>query len=277
MNPVLIDREVARRYAAEADAIMSRGGYEAPDGRTIRIAAALTDAIEHTVLHAATERVARPDISGGVSKVQVVNRSSLDAARSLLDAGRRPVVLNFANAFKPGGGYKNGARAQEESLCWSSGLVKTLEGQRAFYDASHATRDELGTDAMIYSPDVPVFRRSSGALLGEPLGMSFLTVAAPNAARLAGRENEIEPAFRRRIPRILAAGLLHGHDAIVLGAWGCGAFRCDPAMVAGVFASELSGDFAGAYREVVFAILDWSAERRMIAPFERALGGTKET
>ena len=83
VNPVLIDREVARRYAAEADAIMSRGSYATPDGRTIHIAAALTDATEHAVLYAASERVARPDTSGGVSRVQVVNRSSLDAARCL--------------------------------------------------------------------------------------------------------------------------------------------------------------------------------------------------
>ncbi len=46
----------------------------------------------------------------------------------------------------------------------------------------------------------------------------------------------------------------HGHDSIVLGAWGCGAFHNDPEMIARLFKEALTGDLQGAYRHVVFAV-----------------------
>ena len=77
--------------------------------------------------------------------------------------------------------------------------------------------------------------------------------------------------MRSRIAKVLEIGLTHGHDAIVLGAWGCGAFGNDPTLVAGLFRDALTGPYRGAYRRVEFAILDWSPERRFLGPFERAL------
>jgi uncharacterized protein (TIGR02452 family) len=71
---------------------------------------------------------------------------------------------------------------------------------------------------------------------------------------------------------VLSLGVRYGHDAIVLGAWGCGAFRNDGNEIADLFHEALSESFKGAYRRVIFAIVDWSPERRFIGPFEARFG-----
>lgn len=63
-----------------------------------------------------------------VTRVQVTNESTLQAARRLVDDGMRPLSLNPANGVNPGGGFLHGAHAQEEALCRSSALFQTLVG-----------------------------------------------------------------------------------------------------------------------------------------------------
>jgi uncharacterized protein (TIGR02452 family) len=74
---------------------------------------------------------------------------------------------------------------------------------------------------------VPVFQTDDGVeLLEEPYPLGIITSPAVNAAKLdAARHGEIAPAMWQRIVKVLAIGVLHGHDSIVLGAWGCGAFE----------------------------------------------------
>ncbi len=54
---------------------------------------------------------------------------------------------------------------------------------------------------------------------------------------------------------------------LVLGAWGCGAFANDPHRTATDFRQALENDFSGAFTEIVFAITDWSRERKFLGPF----------
>lgn len=70
---------------------------------------------------------------------------------------------------------------------------------------------------------------------------------------------------------VLSIAVIHGHRSLVLGAWGCGVFRNDPQLVAETFQDFLFVDVAsrGAFDRIVFAILDWSAEKRFIGPFQR--------
>ncbi len=58
-----------------------------------------------------------------------------------------------------------------------------------------------------------------------------------------------------RILKVLAAGVHHGHDSIVLGAWGCGAFGNRSSEIAPLFRKALEASFRGAYRRVAFAIV----------------------
>jgi uncharacterized protein (TIGR02452 family) len=62
----------------------------------------------------------------------------------------------------------------------------------------------------------------------------------------------------------------YGHRALVLGAWGCRAFGNDSARLARDFRELLETEFLGAFCEVLFAIADWSPERKLLGPFRDA-------
>jgi uncharacterized protein (TIGR02452 family) len=184
-------------------------------------------------------------------------------------------ALNFASARHPGGGFWRGARAQEESLCRSSALYVCIR-ESAMYAHHSLLRDTMYTSWVIYSPDVPVFRDDDGALLEAPWRCAFITCPAPNVKVLLERDRsrsrELPSVYDDRIARVLSVAAGHGHDAIVLGAWGCGAFGGDAELVAERFHHALRTDFRGVFAEVVFAILDTSRDRRTIDPFLRRFG-----
>ena len=199
--------------------------------------------------------------------VQVSNETTLGASWRLVERGMHPLALNFANGLHAGGGFLGGARAQEEVLCRSSALYQALVGDPMY--AAHAVRRECdSTDWAIYSPDVPVFRRDDGTALERPWLLDFITCAAPVAHRIG--QPRAGDLLQRRIHRVLAIARAYGHPALVLGAWGCGAFNNDPHRTASDFRQALETEFRGAFAEVVFAIADWSPERRFLGPFRDA-------
>ena len=94
------------------------------------------------------------------------------------------------------------------------------------YHHHRARKDPMYTTWVIYSPDVPVFRLDEGQLLDEPYFCSFLTSPA---CAMSGplydpdrRGDEIRRAMEARVERVLGVAALHGHEVLVLGAWGCG-------------------------------------------------------
>ena len=133
----------------------------------------------------------------------------------------------------------------------------------------YAFHREQGTaassDWCIYSPDVPVFRTDDGLTLDEPWLTSFITAAAPVAYKVGQQESA--ELLAARILRVLEVAKAFGHDTLVLGAWGCGAFGNDPRQTARDFRNALEKRFDGAFKEVVFAVADWSPERKFLGPF----------
>lgn len=83
-----------------------------------------------------------------------------------------------------------------------------------------------------------------------------------------------------RVGKLGAAEAGREADAIVLGAFGCGAFRNDPHEVAALFEEVLMEDsMLGLYKKVVFAILDDSnapAGSGNIKPFMQKFSGTAQ-
>ena len=253
--------------AQETVEILGRGDYPAPSGRTVSIAGSLARAVQGTILYRPDEldellRSLPAAAPGTETRTEVTDETTLAAAHRLRAPGTVPFALNFASAKNPGGGFLNGAHAQEEGLARSSGLYESLRSAREYYDFHRAQRDLLYSDHMIYSPDVPVFRDDDGRLLEEPYEVAFLTSPAPNrgAIRDAEKAARIGEVLRLRARKLLAVALANGHRRLVLGAWGCGVFRNDPAEVAEVFAEQIrpDGPFAGCFEHVVFAVWDTS-------------------
>ena len=263
-----IDRVLAARYGGEAVAIGECGHYRASSGLTIDITALLSSAVKGTVSYPPDSQIPGAMASQYDTVIEVVNETTLSAGKRLMDFACHPVLLNFASAINPGGGFLTGARAQEEYLARSSCLYASIRSN-PMYAFHRANYDPLYTDYLIYSPGVPVIRDDSGTLLGVPYTIAMITCAAANANHVpAERRQEIGPAMSQRICKVLSAGIAQGHDGIVLGAWGCGAFGNDGHEIASLFHDALSNKFKGTYRRVIFAIVDWSHDRRFIGPFE---------
>ena len=269
-----VPRDTARAYGAEALAIGERGAYTSPAGTAVSVAELIAAARAGTVSYPPGQALPAGDARRWETAVEVVNETTLSAARRLLDDGYPPVALNFAAATAPGGGFRDGARAQEEYLAWSSGLYACLRDDPMYSFHRSQTWTPFYSDYAIYTPRVPVFRADSGELLAQPYPVSVISSAAVNARKVPQADRpRIAAVMQARIERVLAVGHAHGHEAIVLGAWGCGAFANDPEQIAALFRSALAGPFAGVYRRVVFAIVDWSPEQGTIGPFARALAG----
>ncbi len=251
-----------RLIANDTLEILEKGSY-LYEGRTVDISLALENAVERTI-QLMPEDSAGAFRNTGVfpTKIEVVNETSLEGARALLDAEEPPgsvCVLNFASAKNPGGGFLKGADAQEESLARVSGLYVCLKDQE-MYAHHRMLNDAIYTNRMIYSPDVPVFRDDEGSLLAQPYLVSFVTAPAANTKALSRRfgfdEGAVEAVMRERIVRVL--GLMHemGHEAIVLGAWGCGVFANPPRTIARLFGQALTTKFFGCFSRIRFSILD---------------------
>lgn len=264
----MANRQQRLEIANETLAILARGTYEI-DGMTVQLSAALDEMRNGTELYTPSDLELLVD---SISKqpqfeteISVCNCTTFAAARSLLAAGySNPLCLNFASAKNPGGGFLSGSQAQEECLARASALYESLVTQMTYYEINRAHSSSLYTNHMIYSPRVPVFRTDDDALLQEPYFVSILTSPAVNAG--AVRKNEpssvslIQQTMQTRIRSVLTVARKHGHDAIVLGAWGCGVFGNDPYNIATWFADALFEDsrFAGLFNRVVFGVLDFA-------------------
>ena len=64
---------------------------------------------------------------------------------------------------------------------------------------------------------------------------------------------DLQALHERRLRRILDVAAVQGAEAIVLGAFGCGAFRNDPKVVAAA-AKAVVADYLHAFRAIEFAV-----------------------
>ena len=89
-------------------------------------------------------------------RIKIINSDSFQAGRNYDNS----LVMNFANAHHPGGGFLLGANAQEESLCRCSTLYASLTSETAseMYRYNNSRISKVESDYMLLSPDVVVLR-----------------------------------------------------------------------------------------------------------------------
>lgn len=190
------------------------------------------------------------------AEFRVVNADSFDAAY-LLD---HALVMNFANAHRPGGGFLTGARAQEESLCRCSTLYASIASAKAkeMYDYNNALGDPCDSDYMLLSRYVYVFQDKDLNRLDNPFWTSVVTVPAPNKNGRASSvsQEKLDSVMLGRLRKMLFMAAHEGYRKLVLGAWGTGAFGHDTRMVAEYFYTLFFEEgFNEFFETVVFAIL----------------------
>ena len=203
--------------------------------------------------------------------VEVVAGDCVDAAIELVRQGHRPALLNMANEVQPGGGWRTGATAQEEDLFRRSDLHTRL-ARDAFYP--------LPEHGCVYTPRARFFRaaREAGyAFAAAPTLLGVVTCAAyatpqTRGARLAPAAEE---GTRLKLRAICSAARVHDHDALVLSAFGCGAFANPPTAIAALV-SEVALEYSRHFSRIVVAVVDDAAALRNgasnLEAFERAFG-----
>ena len=201
------------------------------------------------------------------TRVVVANVDTATALRALqpeFDA----VALSLATA-KCGGGYSKGSRTQEAELCrlmpplyWQLRCLKNRPSRCEV----HYTRTILARQPGRYQ-------------LVAPLQVAVISAAMPNVVAMPNGDQTFEPGSDEwtedvalRLRAVLSAALQAGHDALILGAFGC-SIGNPPALVANMFATTLaSAEFRGRFSLVVFAILEPGAgDRGNLAQFRAEL------
>ncbi len=226
------------------------------------------------------------------SVITVEENLALLSAKEYVNQGKKTAVLNFANPIEPGGGVLRGANAQEEYICRASNLYNCLTGETAsaYYRYHNSLLGEdgleecfLSSDKIIYSPDIIVFKEDVNYIKKTNLPfqqiytenwmqINVLTCAAPYFldADFLIDDEKLLCLFKKRIKNILEVAIEHEIQAIILGAFGCGAFSNPPEIVASAFKGVFEEDrYKNAFENVTFAIKRSFSVCRNLKAFER--------
>ena len=181
-------------------------------------------------------------------------------------------VMNFANAFHAGGGVVNGAGAQEECLCRTSTLYPLIYRRTlrdTFYRFHHEKNTPKASDSLIYTEGVIICKTDTDLPERMPkedwVTVDVITIAAPDLRNkpnihfdlVNGGVNmnhaELFGYHVKRAIHMLTCAAAKGADILVLGAFGCGAFRNDPEVVARAYKTALL-EFPKVFDKIEFAV-----------------------
>ena len=216
-----------------------------------------------TMLYLRDYEAVNPTVKCMVPNITVCEDTTFHHSSIYAGGTDKVAVLNFANAYTPGGSVKDGVMAQEECLCRSSNLYSALTMRylmKNYYNWNAKNTGDMGSDRVIYSPHVTVFKTDDELPedLEEWFQVDVITCAAPyyNPDRKKPVSyDKLRQVFMDRIQNILEIAAAKDADILILGAFGCGAFHNPPELVADVFRYLLIDQKYGQYfKKIIFAI-----------------------
>lgn len=189
------------------------------------------------------------------TKIDVVDMDTVDCAIDMCANDLNPLVLNMASDRTPCGGFKSGARAQEEEISRRSTNYLSLKQNKI------SGKYPLPKKACIYCPNVFIFRAGKDddyALCDwdECVYLAFIAIAAVRKPKLVDDKmaKVDEELTINKIRTMFEVARLHDHDSLVLGAHGCGAFGCPPKHMAELF-KQVIAEYDGEFKQITFAII----------------------
>ena len=199
------------------------------------------------------------------TSIEVVEGDSLDQA--MREEGKVLFVL-FGSPGEPGGGFLSERHnGQEEQVCRRMELAGLMEYCNQYVQLQDVGRYNLRERAL-FIPDALVLRQSSFdqyKKLDEPVAVHVLASAAfynrsipihEVEGKIEYLDGEQRNVMKKRIYNQFLAAHKKGIETIVLGAFGCGAFKNPPDAVASIYKEVIDEHFRGAFKKIVFSILD---------------------
>jgi len=185
--------------------------------------------------------------------IEVLNMDTLIACQQLHEKYNIPHVLvlsgtknvnilalNMTSATNAGGGVKRGSRAQEEELFRRTNYFQTL--LQSFYPLR---------DCGVYSPEICVIKDENYKLI-KSFNVSMVAVSAiKNPYDI---DEEYMRTTSKRINMIFKIAYSQGHDVLVLGAIGCGAYNNPPQKIIEIYNHYLK-KYDGCFKHIVLAVL----------------------
>ena len=227
------------------------------------------------------------------AQIIVSPKRTLEAAAPYVYVGKKVCVLNFASATNPGGGVIKGSSAQEEAICRCSTLYPNLKEQHvweSFYAPHRCAHDPLHNDDCIYTPGVVVFKSDTDYPKLMPEGkwysVNVLTCAAPNLRERPSNgmnsgdgddavhisREELQALHEKRMRKVLEIAWAKGNEVVIFGAFGCGAFRNPPAIVAQAMKTVVQ-EYRKKFETIEFAVYCSTRYDANYRVFQQVLGG----
>lgn len=168
--------------------------------------------------------------------------------------------------------------------------LKEQHAWNAFYAPHRRTHDPLHNDDYIYTPGVMAFKSDTDypQLLPEEkwYSVNVMTCAAPNLRERPSNEmnagdgdaavhisrEDLQALHEKRMRRVLEIAWRKGNEVVILGAFGCGAFRNPPAVVAQAMKTVVQ-EYRKNFETIEFAVYCSTQYDANYRVFQQTLGG----